>query len=73
MTDEASLEELTDHVTQLTQRLEAVERTVGTEPVQFDPELTHKVLHACLTADHISEEEELQILKAVTTGESGPT
>ena len=72
------LERLGEQVAQLTHRLEAVEETVGTEPasgsgVLSDPELTHKVLHACLTADHISEEEELCILKAVTASESGST
>lgn len=30
-----------------------------------DPELAHKVMHACLKADTISEDEELRIVRAL--------
>jgi hypothetical protein len=35
----------------------------GTRPTGIDPELAHKVVHACLNSDRISEEEELRLLK----------
>ncbi|APW98907.1 hypothetical protein CHINAEXTREME_14485 [Halobiforma lacisalsi AJ5] len=42
----------------------------NSDDVLSDPELAHKIVHACLTADHISEEEELRILKTVTATDS---
>jgi transposase-like protein len=59
---------------ELGRRLEAIERRLedlsaerrmetGTRPTGIDPELAHKVVHACLNSDRISEEEELRLLK----------
>lgn len=56
--------------TQLAERIETLEQEVEDlydidepESVLDDPDLVHKVLHACLKADNITEKEELQILK----------
>ncbi len=73
-----SLENLSDTVEQLTRRFDTLEEQLTGESspcvgALSDLDLTHKILHACLTADHISEEEELRILKAVTTDEFEPT
>lgn len=60
----------------LADRVAAVEREVdrladvnGSRSISVDPGLTHKVLHACLTSDAITEEEELQILKSLLDGD----
>ncbi|WP_436348494.1 winged helix-turn-helix domain-containing protein [Natronorubrum sp. FCH18a] len=53
-------------IDELTQRLTAVERsleeTQSSLPAISDPEILHKVVHACLESDHISADEELAIL-----------
>lgn len=36
-----------------------------------DPELAHKVVHACMESDHVSEDEELQVVAAVLNGTAG--
>ncbi|ADB60102.1 hypothetical protein Htur_1211 [Haloterrigena turkmenica DSM 5511] len=83
-TDEgAQLAELADRLDELTDRLAAVERGLegredgtagregGTAPsVLADPELAHKIVHACLHSDRISEEEELRLLRDVTAAGS---
>lgn len=38
-----------------------------TDTVLSDPELVHKVIHACLNSDTISEDEELRIINALVT------
>ncbi|NGM69073.1 winged helix-turn-helix transcriptional regulator [Natronolimnobius sp. AArcel1] len=68
------LEALEDHLERLEERCLALESQsestdshVATESgLLSEPELTHKVLHACLRADTISEEEELRLLKLLT-------
>ena len=71
ITDE-SLDSFTDQLAQLDRRLERLETHLSAEPscsdLRSDPELAHKIAHACLTADHISEEEELRIMKAMMIG-----
>ena len=69
---EYPLEDLSEQLAGLSERLESVESRLSHSPPSADglaaePELAHKVIHACLTADHISEEEELRILKAIVT------
>ncbi|MEY7849482.1 winged helix-turn-helix transcriptional regulator [Natrarchaeobius sp. A-rgal3] len=75
-----SVEELTEEVAHLTHRIGALEgrlppeKRAGTHPkLPSDPELLHKVLYACLRDDHVTEAEELRILKAVVGGGSEPT
>lgn len=53
---------LSAQVDRLEQQLENDSPTVG---IVLDPTLAHKVAHACLRSDHISEDEELQILRAM--------
>ncbi|WP_339104247.1 helix-turn-helix domain-containing protein [Haloterrigena salinisoli] len=75
----AQLADLADRLDELTDRLAAVEHelegredgTAGREgattpSVLADPELAHKIVHACLHSDRISEEEELRLLRDVT-------
>ncbi|WP_217471947.1 winged helix-turn-helix transcriptional regulator [Haloterrigena gelatinilytica] len=76
---DTQLAELTDRVDELADRLAAVERELedrergttdregGTESSALaDPELAHKIVHACVHSDRISEEEELRLLRDVT-------
>lgn len=70
------LEALNDHLDRLEERCVALESdgTGSSSPIETgllsDPELTHKVLHACLRAETISEEEELRLLKLLTAAET---
>jgi len=54
----------------LNERVEALERQVdkGAESpsVLDDPQLVHKILHACFDSDCVSEEEELDIIRDLT-------
>lgn len=75
----ASDTERASRVDRLADRVAAVELEVdrladvnGSRSVSADPGLTHKVLHACLTSDAITEEEELQILKSLLDGDGVP-
>lgn len=60
-----------DHngVDSLRERVEAIERTLDGESQlnrsDLSPELIHKVLHACMESERISEEEELDIIRAI--------
>jgi hypothetical protein len=68
----ASLETLSDQTTELSRQVESLQSGrchSPSAPVQADPELTHKIVHACFAADTITEEEELRILKAVLSVE----
>lgn len=55
------LTHLSERVAELEQRLDERDSGDSTQPVK--PELAHKMLHACLEADYIDEEEELQIIR----------
>lgn len=71
-----TIEELTGRVERVDHRLETLEeRLSSTDPsgcgILSDPELAHKVIHACFSAEHITEAEELRILRSMTTDESG--
>jgi DNA-binding CsgD family transcriptional regulator len=61
---EAALASLEARVTDLE---EARTRTTNGDSVFNDPELVHKVVHACMQADTISESDELRILKELVT------
>lgn len=67
-THQADLEQLAERLSALEDRIDELDDGEGTEraaeAVFDDPELLHKVVHACLNAETISEEEELRILKA---------
>lgn len=62
--------ELTEKAEELSEKVESLEDRIEAESVgakgdgaMQSPELTHKVMHACIESDNISEDEELQILK----------
>ncbi|ELY45770.1 winged helix-turn-helix domain-containing protein [Natronorubrum tibetense] len=73
-----SVSELTEQLEAVTERLESLERRLeddsASEPGALsDPELAHKVVHACLSADNISEDEELRLLKEMAATDSAQT
>lgn len=74
---ETQLRDLSDRLECLTVLLEELHQQFDAadiprqHPVITDPELTHKVLTACLKADHISEEEELRLVKALVYQSAG--
>ncbi|WP_157224647.1 MarR family transcriptional regulator [Natronococcus occultus] len=64
------LEELETRITVLADQVEMLtDRSAEHSLSSLSPELIHKIVHACLTAEHISQEEELRILRSlVATG-----
>lgn len=66
--------ELQETLAELSERLSALEEQVEQWNVRasestFDPNLAHKVVHACIQAERITEEEELQILRTLLGNE----
>ncbi len=57
------LEELADRITALEQRFETTTETPTKAPFGGDAELLHKVIHACMEAETITQDEELQIIE----------
>jgi len=52
-------------------RLDGLEsRESGPDGIS-DPALAHKVVHACMESDNVSEEEELRVVSAVLSGDAG--
>lgn len=66
---EERIDNLEHIVKERTKKLERNIQTRGdadeTTKSALDPSITHKILHACLKSDHISEEEELRIMKGL--------
>lgn len=60
--------ELVELIDKLNRQLHAVEHRLDTQMASkvalANPDLTHKILHVCLKSDNISEDEELEIVKA---------
>ena len=64
-TFQSTVEDLSDKLAELEGQVETV-TDGGDTPQPFqDPELVHKVVHACMDSDKISEEEELRILDSL--------
>ena len=61
--DQERLEELARRIDAIERKFEGLETEKKTEAVAIDPELAHKVVHACMNCDRITEEEELRLLK----------
>lgn len=62
----ATVTEIETDLTELSERvadLEAADGTADSDSVFEDPDLVHKIVHACLDSERISEAEELRILK----------
>lgn len=55
-----AIDELWERVEQLEGKIE--DQTADRERIFDDPELVHKVVHACLASENITEDEELRIL-----------
>ncbi|RQG93822.1 winged helix-turn-helix transcriptional regulator [Natrarchaeobius chitinivorans] len=73
-----SLAGLSEQITQLSHRLETLEATVTDNTsrgagIPSDPELVHKMLHACLTSEQITEDEELRIVEEMLATDVEPT
>lgn len=59
---EQQIRDIAERIERLEERVEDKQGTAS--PVKDDPELAHKVLHACLESEQISDAEELEIVKA---------
>ncbi|RQG96948.1 winged helix-turn-helix domain-containing protein [Natrarchaeobius oligotrophus] len=76
-----SLGEVSEELTRMTRRLEALEETIAADPtggdrassgraeIPTDPELVHMILRACLGADHVTEDDERRIVAALLASE----
>lgn len=67
-----SAQELSDRVDALAEQVTDLEHQLADQPTPSetpftDPNLVHKVVHACIRSDQITEEEELRILNAILT------
>lgn len=62
--ESASIDELAARIDSIETQLETIDSTETQSPLS-DPELAHKVIHACLESDAISTEEELALLRAL--------
>jgi hypothetical protein len=60
------LDDLADRV----DRLETDRGGASTTSVDISPDLAHRVVHACMESDRISEDEELELLAAFMGGSS---
>ena len=58
-----SIEQLQERVQQIEEHVNGHDSDLVAESGLADPELMHKVLHACLNSEAITEDEELRILK----------
>lgn len=63
-TFQSTVEDLSAQLAELEGQVETVTDGGSQEPFQ-DPDLVHKVVHACMDSDKISEEEELRILDSL--------
>lgn len=64
--DRSSRAGLADRVATVERRVDELESSAAADGSAFDdPELVHKVVHACIESDRIDEDEELRILAAV--------
>lgn len=71
--NERPIGELADRIDELAGRIERLERRPAGR-IRFgveDPELVHKILHACLRSERITEAEELQIITELTDADAG--
>ncbi|MGB9932674.1 winged helix-turn-helix transcriptional regulator [Haloarcula amylolytica] len=64
-TFQSTVEELSAQLAELEGQVETVTDGGGSPQPFQDPELVHKVVHACMDSDKISEEEELRILDSL--------
>lgn len=62
---EPSVNRLSSRVHDLERRFDELEAPPETESVLDDPALAHKVMHACLASETITESEELEIVRAL--------
>ena len=70
---DARLEQLEARLASLERALEEQPGDTQTEAVFDEPELLHKVVHACMDSPNITEDEELRILRALLTPATMPS
>lgn len=58
-------EQFNERLTALEEQMASLPRSSDQTAVLGNPELAHKVIHACMQSDAISEEEELELLRAL--------
>ena len=63
--------EIVTRLDRIESRLDGVESREASGKGISDPTLAHKVVHACMKSDRVSEEEELRVISAVLNGETG--
>lgn len=62
--DQPDIETLHERIVTVERQLEQLDGAPADDPAAFeDPELVHKIVHACLESERISEDEELEILE----------
>jgi hypothetical protein len=59
-----------DQIHDLESRISSLEERIGDRPVrsdtaEWDPDLAHKIIHACLDAEYLSKEDELALLRRI--------
>ena len=64
-TFQSTVEDLSEQLAELEGQVETVTDGGGSPQPFQDPELVHKVVHACMDSDKISEDEELRILDSL--------
>lgn len=64
---QSTVDELATQISDLEGRMETIADGSGATHAQVfqDPELVHKVVHACMSSENITEEEELRILESL--------
>jgi len=64
-----SVEELADRVAAIETQLD--EQTTSSGSARLEPESLHKVIHACMDAEYVSRDEELQAICKLLAGADG--
>ncbi|WP_161625153.1 MarR family transcriptional regulator [Halosimplex carlsbadense] len=59
-----------DQIHELESRISSLEERIGDGPArndtaEWDPDLAHKIIHACLDAEYLSKEDELALLRRI--------
>jgi hypothetical protein len=72
-TSSGATAEVLSRLDRIEDRLDRIESgdASGSDGGITDPELAHKVVHACMESDHVDEDEELRVVAAVLNGDAG--
>lgn len=64
-TQQDAMAEISERVSVLEAKLDSIDTVSLSKPMRSNPEIIHKVIHACVKSEVISDEEELEIIKAM--------